>query len=53
MSSPGIESMMSISRMKTVSVFPPKKPENAPRTMPKVTPTVTETTPISSENRAP
>ncbi len=53
MSSPGIESMMSMLRMITVSVFPPRKPEQEPRTRPMLTPTVTATTPMSSEKRAP
>ena len=48
-SRPGIESMMSIARISTESIHPPKKPAIAPMIVPIERPTATETTPISSE----
>ncbi len=53
MRSPGMESMMSIRRMITLSVLPPKNPDIEPSRSPIDTPTLTATTPMRSEKRAP
>ena len=51
--SPGMASMASIARMRTVSTHPPRPPARAPTTTPRATPSATEANPMRREYRAP
>src|SRR5689334_4217472 len=52
-SRPGIDSMRSQIRMSTLSILPPNAPATPPRISPKVSPSSVDTTPTSSDWRAP
>ena len=49
----GIDSMMSTTRITAVSTQPPKAPARMPSSAPTVSPKAVETTPYTSDCRAP
>ncbi len=52
-SRPGMDSMMSVMRMTSASTQPPKAPARRPTAMPTEAPSRSDTTPTSSDCRAP